>query len=398
MGMSVYTLTTQDATPFLKSEAAALASQQFAPIGGAGFTDAILKSERAIPAYDFGTHGTPQAAPAAALLTPSTAAPTSEVMLLAESEQAGELRVNAASAMSGTPEPAGPVRPPCESTRSSLYCAYTVETGDSLSSIASRFGLNGTAELPAWELLAHSNRPEIASDEDVLEIGQMIRIPTGNAVLHTVLSTETLTDIADAYDVSTTEIAGLTANGIGDADLLVIGQELLVPNPGRLERPSPPPVAATPAQAARDTTAPSPAAATGSAATAPGASRVSTLGFAWPASGPLSSYYGSSHPLGIDIDLFGTPGASNLAAAAGTVTFAGGDPCCSYGYYVVIDHGNGYQSLYAHFSKITVSAGQRVTQGQVLGLAGSTGYSTGTHLHFELRKNGSLVNPLEYLP
>jgi murein DD-endopeptidase MepM/ murein hydrolase activator NlpD len=65
---------------------------------------------------------------------------------------------------------------------------------------------------------------------------------------------------------------------------------------------------------------------------------------------------------------------------------------------VVIDHGDGFQTLYAHLSSIAVSQGQRVAQGQLIGYGGSTGYSTGTHLHFEVHRNGSIVNPLNYLP
>jgi murein DD-endopeptidase MepM/ murein hydrolase activator NlpD len=80
------------------------------------------------------------------------------------------------------------------------------------------------------------------------------------------------------------------------------------------------------------------------------------------------------------------------------VVFAGGNPCCSYGYYVVVDHGNGFETLYAHFSSIAVSVGQQVAQGQLLGYAGRTGYATGNHLHFEVHLNGQVVNPLTYLP
>jgi murein DD-endopeptidase MepM/ murein hydrolase activator NlpD len=82
----------------------------------------------------------------------------------------------------------------------------------------------------------------------------------------------------------------------------------------------------------------------------------------------------------------------------GTVSFAGGNTCCSYGLYVVVDHPNGWQTLYAHMSQIKVTKGQTVKQGQVLGLAGRTGYATGNHLHFELHINGQVVNPLNYLP
>jgi len=80
------------------------------------------------------------------------------------------------------------------------------------------------------------------------------------------------------------------------------------------------------------------------------------------------------------------------------VTFAGGNACCSYGLYVVIDHGNGFETLYAHLDPIAVVQGQQVAQGEVIGYVGLTGYSTGYHLHLEVRLNGQYVNPLNYLP
>jgi murein DD-endopeptidase MepM/ murein hydrolase activator NlpD len=118
----------------------------------------------------------------------------------------------------------------------------------------------------------------------------------------------------------------------------------------------------------------------------------------WPFSGPLSSYFGPRHPLGIDIDGFANPRGGVLAAAAGTVTFAGGDACCSYGRYVIITHSGGFTTLYAHLSSISVSIGQAVSAGQPIGVVGTTGYSTGTHLHFEIRQNGAHLNPMAFLP
>ena len=106
----------------------------------------------------------------------------------------------------------------------------------------------------------------------------------------------------------------------------------------------------------------------------------------------------ASHPLGIDIDLFNNPYAPIGAATSGTVTFAGGDPCCSYGLHVIIVSPDGIETLYAHLSSIDVSAGQQVAQGEILGNAGCTGFCTGNHLHFEVIDNGVRVNPLDYLP
>jgi murein DD-endopeptidase MepM/ murein hydrolase activator NlpD len=86
-----------------------------------------------------------------------------------------------------------------------------------------------------------------------------------------------------------------------------------------------------------------------------------------------------------------------IAADGGVVTVAGWPDNYGYGNRVMIDHGNGYQTLYAHLSNIYVSTGQRVSKGQAVGKMGSTGRSTGTHLHFEIRFKGIAVNPLAIL-
>ena len=85
-----------------------------------------------------------------------------------------------------------------------------------------------------------------------------------------------------------------------------------------------------------------------------------------------------------------------LASDGGTVTYAG---CVSYGYgcSIIVDHGNGYQSVYAHLSSYAVEPGDVVSQGSQIGVMGSTGRSTGTHLHFEIRSGGSQLNPLNFL-
>ncbi|SMF92859.1 Murein DD-endopeptidase MepM and murein hydrolase activator NlpD, contain LysM domain [Paenibacillus uliginis N3/975] len=117
--------------------------------------------------------------------------------------------------------------------------------------------------------------------------------------------------------------------------------------------------------------------------------------FAWPVSGAriTSSYgqrWGRTHE---GTDMVG--GRTIMAAAGGTVVFAGYQG--SYGNAVIVDHGNGYQTLYGHMSSISVRNGQSVGQGSTLGIMGSTGRSTGVHLHFEIRKNGVQQNPMKYL-
>lgn len=117
----------------------------------------------------------------------------------------------------------------------------------------------------------------------------------------------------------------------------------------------------------------------------------------WPLRGRINSYYGSrwgSFHTGIDIA--GDTGDPYVAAAAGTVVAAGWDG--GYGRMILIDHGNGVMTRYAHSSKLLVSVGQQVSKGQTIGLVGSTGNTTGPHLHFEVISNGTALNPLNYLP
>lgn len=125
--------------------------------------------------------------------------------------------------------------------------------------------------------------------------------------------------------------------------------------------------------------------------------------FMWPCTGPITSYYGwRTHPIfgttkyhsGMDIAVdTGTP---IHAADSGTIVYSGW--LGGYGNCVMIDHGSGLVSLYAHNSELNVNEGQYVTKGTVVAYAGSTGYSTGPHCHFEVRLHGELTEPLNYLP
>jgi murein DD-endopeptidase MepM/ murein hydrolase activator NlpD len=124
---------------------------------------------------------------------------------------------------------------------------------------------------------------------------------------------------------------------------------------------------------------------------------VSAQGFIWPLNGPITSGYGprwGRMHTGIDID--GYAGQAIVASKAGRVIVA--SPYGGYGNAVVIDHGGGIATLYAHMSAFSVSSGNSVGQGQVVGSVGCTGSCTGDHLHFEVRVNGGAVNPLDYLP
>jgi hypothetical protein len=123
-----------------------------------------------------------------------------------------------------------------------------------------------------------------------------------------------------------------------------------------------------------------------------------TTQFIWPALGPLSSYFGAYHQLGIDIALSHGEDSPIIASAHGIVEFAGGSSCCDYGLYVVLAHDGNRRTLYGHLSSIQVTEGEEVIQGQMLGLGGSTGVSDGKHLHFEIHEGDKLVDPLRYLP
>jgi murein DD-endopeptidase MepM/ murein hydrolase activator NlpD len=123
----------------------------------------------------------------------------------------------------------------------------------------------------------------------------------------------------------------------------------------------------------------------------------SAAGFIWPVSGPITSPFGmrwgTLHP-GIDI---GVPSGTPIhAAAAGTVIWCGWME--GYGNLVMIDHHNNLATAYGHQTRVAVSCGEDVAQGQVIGYSGCTGYCTGPHVHFEVRVNGTPVDPLPYLP
>ena len=127
----------------------------------------------------------------------------------------------------------------------------------------------------------------------------------------------------------------------------------------------------------------------------------STGSFIWPVpyTRNITSYYewrwGTMH-WGIDISSSGIHGQDIVASDGGTVVHAG-DINDGYGYYVIIDHGNGFQTVYAHCSSLAVYEGQYVSQGQTIGYVGSTGYSTGSHLHFEVRQGSNKLNPLNFV-
>ncbi len=255
-----------------------------------------------------------------------------------------------------------------EPERVPLYYRYEVLAGDTMTSIAGRFGID--SKYIEW------NNVEVVDDADLLSVGDLLQIPSVSGIIHGVRAGETLTEIALKYDAEVQDVIDFSANGLADPNQLREGELILVVRGKRLPPPAP---SLRPSPVAPDFVSRQP----------------SPFGFIWPVVDVITSYMGPYHPLGIDI---AAPYVPVAASAAGRVIFTGGDICCSYGLYVEVDHGSGYETLYAHLSSISVQIGEWVEQGQIMGISGATGRSTGPHLHFELTRSGVLQNPLLFLP
>jgi len=240
---------------------------------------------------------------------------------------------------------------------------YEVKSGETLASIASKFGIS--VDSIKW-----SNNLK----SDLIKPGQRLKIPPEEGVVHKVAPGESIYSIAKKYGVPAQNIVNFPMNDFLDLDnfTLAVGQYLFVPGGKVVEKPVPE-ISRFVAQIQ--------------------AGARGTSSFIWPTSGVITQYPVWYH---MALDIANPAAPAILAADSGTVSYAG---CLSWGYgcHVVIDHGNGYQTLYAHLSRYDVEAGQAVSQGQVIGVMGSTGRSTGTHLHFEIRQGGKLLNPLNFL-
>ena len=250
--------------------------------------------------------------------------------------------------------------------------SYTVQSGDNLSSIATRYGITTMTLVWANDI----------KNADSLKPGAELKIPPTSGVLHEVKSGETLMGIAQKYQADVEEITGYTPNKIANPNALVLGQAIMIP--GAEKPPDPPPARLAATEAPIGASAPA-------AVPAPAPAQASGSGlFQWPTFGQLSQGFTAGHR-GLDIAQgYGVP---VYAAEAGVVAWVQYDTY-GYGYHLLINHGNGYQTLYAHFSDIYVVPGQSVARGEGIGRQGTTGYTTGPHLHFEVHKNGVPINPL----
>lgn len=259
------------------------------------------------------------------------------------------------------------------SERRKEIIVHEVGDGETTSTIAARHGVSTNSIL--W-----SNG---ISASDVIKAGDILVIPPVTGLVHKVQSGDTISSIAKKYDADASAV--VEQNSIGNGEVLKIGQELIVPD-GRIPTPAPRPSVVASAPNTTRSAAPAPAANT---------SRPSSAsGFIWPtpAVRGISQYFGWRHT-GIDIPNRSLPAVH--ASKAGVVTFSGW--LGGYGKLVIVDHGGGVTTYYAHLNQQYVAQGAHVSQGQAIGQLGSTGRSTGPHLHFEIRMNGRPVNPLNYL-
>ena len=267
---------------------------------------------------------------------------------------------------------------------------YEVAQDDTLWAIAERF--NVSAETVMW-----ANN---IKNGDTISIGQKLDIPPVSGTLHTVQDGETAIDIATRYAIDVEALVAFEGNKIADPDRLGVGQRLVVPGGVRpQEQPklmvasasSSPPSAPAPVPAP-SLAPPPPPPPPPAPIPAPVETRRSGIALQWPTYGPTSTYPGHK---GTDI---GSPiGAPVYAAEAGVVTLAG-ELYDGYGIHIIIDHGNGFTTLYAHLSQALVRPGQAVGRGANIGKVGMTGRTNGPHLHFEVRYGGVPRNPLDYLP
>lgn len=240
---------------------------------------------------------------------------------------------------------------------------HKIEKGDTLEAIAKKFDVS--VDTLKW-----------ANDLKGVDIteGETLKIPPINGIVHKVISGDNVYTIAKKYNTEAQKIVNFPFNDFADLDTfaLVPGQILFVPDG------TPPTIAPRIAPFTPQFFA----------------GTVGSSSFIWPTTGSITQYPIWYH---VALDIANPSAPPVIAADSGTVSYSN---CLGWGYgcHIIIDHGNGYESLYAHLSSLNVSAGQSVGKGQTIGIMGSTGRSTGTHLHFEIRQNGTpLFNILSFL-
>ncbi len=267
------------------------------------------------------------------------------------------------------------------------FVLYDAQPGDTSGIIAQKYGITLRTLL--------DNNPTVGN-KDLIQKGQQFVVPRRDGILYKVSHGDTLDSIVNQYDNTTAgTVLDYKPNNITDAKNLKPGETLLLPGATVKPPPPPPPPPPAPAQPAGGV---QPANGQGAAPLPGGAGRFRYPLAAWRA---VSDRFGVSrgggtYHTGIDLDLAGYH-SSNIFSACDGVVKSTEYLTYSYGYHVIVDCGDGWSTLYAHMSVISVNPGQRVSAGTVLGVSGVTGFTTGEHLHFEIRINGAPVDPAAYL-
>lgn len=259
---------------------------------------------------------------------------------------------------------------------------YRVQRGDAVFSIAEHFDIKP-------ETILYSNKDTLNDNPENLSPGMQLTIPPVDGLLYTWKEGDTLQSVADQFDAKVDDILNWPGNNLDLTDPQIEpGTVIMIPG-GHREL--------------IDWTQFIPTISRGATGAGTGTSNIGGAscsggpvgsGFIWPTNGPHTisgNDYGPTH-LGIDISAVYVP---VLAASSGVVVIASGGYNYGYGNFIEIDHGNGYATVYAHLSQINVSVCDAVYAGQQIGVSGNSGNSTGPHLHFEIRKGGSNVNPWE---
>ena len=243
---------------------------------------------------------------------------------------------------------------------------YHIKKNDSLWKIADRNNLD------IYTLLTFNK----LKNANLIKKGQKIRIPSTRGILHTVVKNETLEDIAIRYQVGLSVI--ISANSIQDPDFIQANTDLFLPGAKLTNRQ-------VRERLKRRLTG-----------------KTVNPRFILPVKGRMSDGYGYRiHPvlkrrrLHKGLDIAAKTGTNVRASASGRVAFSG--VMGGYGNLVILEHVGGYETRYAHNARILVREGQHVRQGQKIAQVGSTGLSTGPHLHFEIRKGQKVLNPIDHL-
>ena len=252
------------------------------------------------------------------------------------------------------------------------FTIYTVARGDTPARIAQDFNIKPETIL--------GGNPSLNDNAGVLQVDQELLIMPIDGVLHDVEPGDSLESISKLYDVPVDDIIGYASNNLEFPYRLFPETQIVVPGAVReVFKWDPPTLSNTGGYWA-------------------GQSRpliVGTGTFVWPVSGGrISQEYWYAHQA---IDVAILDGSGTYASDSGTVTYASWSPYC-FGNLIVINHGNGFETFYAHLSGINVVPGQIVYQGNLIGYTGNTGCSSGPHIHFEIRVNGNRDDPIWYLP